>query len=181
MNDFSADSSTVCLKDTSVCDGEWNMPSGIDEDECEDWSCLPGYWKCQTSSICIGEIWLCNGRNDCGFFDTSDEENCGNFTPICQNFQTLCNDHTKCILLGQVCDGKRNCNDESDEIGCESWVCARGLWKCENNIRCISEADLCDGFAHCPDGSDEKSKQTEFLLYFSVANIKQFRKLCLWV
>ncbi|XP_065670074.1 fibropellin-1 isoform X3 [Hydra vulgaris] len=66
----------------------------------------------------------------------------------CQQHEFQCaND--KCIALNLECNHKKDCDDNSDEIGCH---CQE--FQCLNE-KCIESIYVCDGLNQCGDGSDE--------------------------
>lgn len=66
-------------------------------------------------------LQLCNGVNDCGPFDHSDEHlsMCSSFSEYsdCTTNQFKCT-NGKCINASLACDHNDDCGDASDEIGC---------------------------------------------------------------
>lgn len=65
-----------------------------------------------------------------------------------------CSHGRKCIPRAQVCDGRFQCRDHSDEVGC--WEQTKGCQhRCSDGKRCIPKKFLCDGERDCLDGSDE--------------------------
>jgi hypothetical protein len=52
------------------------------------------------------------------------------------------------------CDGKHDCPDGDDEVGCESGVCSDSQFACASG-QCISIGKRCNGDRDCLDGTDE--------------------------
>jgi hypothetical protein len=94
---FTCGFSSVCIDPKNVCDGEFyfffffklfvrkfcfifdsgvnNCAFGLDEQNCESFNCLTGYYKCNKTNKCIQNNSVCDGKNDC--FYGEDEMNCG--------------------------------------------------------------------------------------------------------
>ncbi len=106
-----------CLAPMFVCDGN-GFPEGClvgnsDEENCEQWNCTDGYWKCKDNKQCIPFAEVCDGKDHCN--DKSDETNCDHFG--CSEMQWKCVNEKDCIETAQVCDGLSDCPNNSDEEG----------------------------------------------------------------
>ncbi len=139
-----------CLQNNFWCDGQTfaddpdsGCPDGSDEGtNCQQWDCLPNYWKCADNLKCLHAADVCDGRTSEGDYqfgckDRSDEHNqlCG--CPTENDWPCL--DGVGCIAKNLVCDGYGNCNDGSDELPkiCKIWNCSSELHKCAN-MKCIN-------------------------------------------
>ncbi|KYO22481.1 transmembrane protease serine 7 isoform D [Alligator mississippiensis] len=110
--------------------------------------CPAGYFECSTG-LCIQQVQRCDGINDC--FDESDELFCAVPRHNC-NASFLMQHHSL------ACNGKADCENDSDEQNCtESIPCTKYTFKCSNNI-CIRKRNAkCDGTVDCIDQSDENN------------------------
>lgn len=101
--------------------------------------------SCNTTSTCIMEAWICDGKQDC--LDNQDEKNCpSSGTAFTRNNQLLspCSVHVPCFspkaalffISGNKCE-------ETD------------MFKCKNGNSCIPLGWKCDGDFDCLDKSDE--------------------------
>jgi hypothetical protein len=47
------------------CDGINDCPSGIDEKDCPQKICPASKFQCDSKSLCIPKVWICDGDDDC--------------------------------------------------------------------------------------------------------------------
>lgn len=66
----------------------------------------------------------------------------------------LCSHGKMCIPEAQVCDGRPQCRDQSDELDCREQTRSCDH-RCADGSRCVPRKFLCDGERDCLDGTDE--------------------------
>ncbi|XP_055870134.1 low-density lipoprotein receptor-related protein 1-like isoform X4 [Biomphalaria glabrata] len=121
-------------------------------------NCTSSQILCTANSKCIPFWWRCDKSHDCP--DGSDEsDDCGEYYCSesglfqCQNATSA----KDCVLPNQICDGRAQCPDQSDEFNCANYTCMEQYSKCHKDNICIPNFKFCDGHPDCSDNEDEKS------------------------
>ncbi|XP_047139272.1 low-density lipoprotein receptor-related protein 1 isoform X1 [Hydra vulgaris] len=78
-------------------------------------------------------------------------------TPQCKDKPNMfvCASGQQCIEMEHICDGEKDCEDNSDEDKSVCSNCPSNRFTCKSTGKCIQLRFKCDGEADCEDGSDE--------------------------
>ncbi|XP_016411830.1 low-density lipoprotein receptor-related protein 2-like [Sinocyclocheilus rhinocerous] len=162
----------MCIDRKQVCDGTPQCQDRSDELDCFSRSHACKH-QCDNKTRCIPESFLCDGEKDC--VDATDEANCSEIKrgdinlvtlnngksglqpppPVCRSPSMMCPGTSLCISQIQLCDGKIDCPDGSDEVSCIDTCSKPGDFLCKDRRKCVDGNLVCDGRSHCIDGSDE--------------------------
>ncbi|KAJ0178036.1 hypothetical protein K1T71_005859 [Dendrolimus kikuchii] len=174
-----------CIPKEKRCDGYLDCRTGKDEQDCpgETTACRLDQFRCASGNKCVDTSVKCDHKDDCG--DNSDEAHCSELLSYCRNngncTTIACPDNKflcpkggpggahKCIMRSQLCDGKRDCEDNADEetfcstawcetLGCEykcvasptggACACAAGLALAADNRTCVDRNE-CKEWGYC--------------------------------
>ena len=127
-----------CVPVEATCDGNTNCLDGSDEENCANFTCLPGGTKCADNLQCISEWMVCDNSFHCK--DGSDElceAPCLKTAITKPTIIRRCHENSeRCVPIDKYCDRISDCPDGSDEVqcSCDDW----------NMIECrMGKADLC--------------------------------------
>ena len=132
---------------------------GTDEAGCPR-LCGADQFYCFSDDVCIDQGLVCNGNNTDGCSDGEEEARCGDIRhrmTQCDQGEFTCSDGS-CVPAKFVCDGSRDCEDGSDEVGANcTGQCADKERPCGGpGAQCVADHLWCDGDTDCDDGSDEE-------------------------
>ncbi|XP_034487199.1 modular serine protease-like [Drosophila innubila] len=162
-----------CIKKELKCDGVKHCVDGSDETfkACYRTTCdEKTQFRCSYGA-CVSADLQCNNIANC--WDNSDEnkfecalKNGNDIDPLFNELLRGCDPKyavgcdvdkkMKCLKWSQICDGKRDCADGTDESVdlCAYSDCPLNSFRCENGA-CINSNGFCNREIDCADGSDE--------------------------
>ncbi len=119
-------------------------------------SCGEGEQLCNNSFQCISSLYWCDGDSESYYSSCRDGSDEGSHCALWECYQNRwkCAHNPKCIWNSQVCDGRYDCRDKSDEHN-SLCVCHDEEWPCKDGDGCAKSKEVCDGIPNCNDKSDE--------------------------
>ncbi|CAG5119698.1 unnamed protein product [Candidula unifasciata] len=148
---LSCDKGRRCVKVESICDRVQDCYDGADE-TCfspNNQKCNVGDFICPTG-ICVKRDHIMSGSSCWVSQNPTREDN----QKYCKSPNVLCDGGNKCIPPEYRCDGKRDCQDGTDEMSPDKNIMSDPSYKCGNGY-CVSHLALCNGTNECGDNSDE--------------------------
>ncbi|XP_033635048.1 sortilin-related receptor-like [Asterias rubens] len=154
VGDYQCNDGNGCYSDFDKCNYYNTCDDKSDDLNCDSCTGTLSFY-CPSSRQCVSTFMVCDGNLDC--LNGEDEgEPAGCLTPCTDGTGGVqCNDGNGCYDLGQKCDVFNECDDKSDELGCDKGCNHPHYFVCPSNLQCIDRNLVCDGHLDCLNGDDE--------------------------